>query len=328
MKVKAACFVDYYSIEELDAISQMEDLPKPFFYIGEGSNILFMKDFPGTILHSRIRFLESFQSDNGMSVRVGAGMKWDDFCEWCALRGLWGPENLSKIPGETGAAAVQNIGAYGREICDILSTIECYDMVEHKMVLFKKSECNYGYRESFFKNEGKGRYVVTAVSFNLKQDYNPVIEYGNVKQTLIDNCGRFIVHENRLTPSHVRKAVIDIRNNKLPDPANVGNAGSFFRNPYISKSQLDDIINAGYADIPHYECSDDMFKIPAAWLIDKCGWKGYVDNNVGVWEKQALIIINKTGKASPSEIKDLEDRIVNSVKEKFGIELIAEVEHV
>ena len=328
MKVKAACLAQYYSVEELDEISRMEELPKPFFHIGGGSNLLFLGDFPGTVLHSRIRFIQQFPSEDGMAVRVGAGVPWDDFCDWCAKRDLWGPENLSMIPGETGAAAVQNIGAYGREVGDIISTVECYDMVAHRMVAFRHDECAYGYRESFFKNEGKARYVVTAVTMNLKNDYSPVIDYGNLKDRLTQKYGQFVVNEKRLTPDMVRRGIMEVRAEKLPAVEETGSAGSFFRNPYVPKEKYEEIVAMGYASVPHFDNSDGSVKIPAAWLIDQCGWKGHTEGNAGVWGKQPLVIVNATGDASPEEIKGLEDKIVASVREKFGIELIPEVEHV
>lgn len=328
MKVKAACLAEYFSIEELDEISRMEDLPRPFFHIGGGSNLLFLGDYPGTVLHSGIRFIEQYPSKEGLTVRVGAGVPWDEFCLWCAKRGLWGPENLSMVPGETGAAAVQNIGAYGREIGDIVSHVECYDLLTHEKVYFLQSECAYGYRESFFKNEGKGRYVVTAVVMNLKTDYSPLIGYGNLRERIADRYGSFVVNENRLTPEIVRDCIMEVRGEKLPAVEETGSAGSFFRNPYVPAEKYEEIAAMGYASVPHFPNPDGSVKIPAAWLIDQCGWKGHTEGNAGVWPKQPLVIVNATGKASPQEIKSLEDRITASVREKFGIELIPEVEHI
>ncbi len=329
MKVKTACLVQYYSVEELDEISRMDKLPRPFFHIGGGSNLLFLKDFPGTILHSNIKFIQASPPvGGGVAARVGAAVPWDDFCDWCAKRDLWGPENLSMIPGETGAAAVQNIGAYGREIGEIVSTVECYDMAAHKMVAFNRSECSYAYRDSFFKHEGKGRYIVTAVSFALKTDYSPMIEYGDLKDRLIRRHGRFVVFEKGLTPDIVRHAVKDVRNEKLPSVAETGNAGSFFRNPYVTMETYNKIKSMGYSSVPHFENPDGSVKIPAAWLIDQCGWKGYTEGNAGVWPSQPLVLVNASGNASPEEIKSLEDKIKASVRGKFGVELIPEVEHI
>lgn len=328
IKVKATCLVEYHCVEELNEISRSEELPRPFFHIGGGSNLLFVKDFPGTILHSNIKFTDMSQSGDTVSVRVGAGVKWDDFCQWCALQGLWGAENLSMIPGEVGAAAVQNIGAYGKEVCDIISKVECFDMLELRTVCLDKSDCLYGYRESFFKKAGKGRYVVTAVDFNLSKEYSPAIGYGNVKQWLEDNCGRRLIEEKALSPMLIRQAVMAIRADKLPDVAEIGNAGSYFRNPYVDRAHFEKICDMGFDKVPHFGLDNGLVKIPAAWLIDQCGWKGYKEGNVGVWEKQALIIVNLTGEARAEEVTGLQDKIINSVREKFGIELRTEVEQV
>jgi len=325
MKVSAAKMVDYYSPEELHQIYDMEDLPKPFLHIGGGSNILFTNDYSGTILHSRIRFINADGEDE-VSVRVGAGVPWDEFCDWCARRALWGPENLSGIPGEVGAAAVQNIGAYGREVCEIISTVECYDSQTRKMVAFKPSECGYGYRTSIFKGKEKGRYVVTAVSFALTTQYDPKLDYGNVKEAVVAACGHYAVYEKALTPSKVRKVILSIRDKKLPSPKEYGSAGSFYRNPFVTKEKYEKIA-AEYPDVPHFEMPDGKVKIPAAWMIDQCGWKNYREGNVGVWS-QPLVIINATGKATPLEIMDLEDKITASVQKKFGVTLEPEVEHI
>lgn len=328
MKVKAACLVDYYSIEELVEALGNVGLPRPFFHIGGGSNILLMNDFPGTVLHSCIRFIDHTRLESGVSVRAGAGVPWDDFCLWCAERGLWGPENLSMIPGEVGAAAVQNIGAYGREVCEIISTVECFDTEQHTMVALRPEECAYGYRDSIFKNGGKGRYIVTAVSFNLREEYSPELGYGNVLEAVTRSCGQFAVHEHMLTPSQVRSVIVNIRSGKLPDPVKVGSAGSFFRNPVVPAEKYGQLARDFGETVPHYDLGGGKVKIPAAWLIDRCGWKGYRGANAGVWDSQPLVIVNATGNASPQEIKDLEDRIRASVLEKFGIELMPEVEHV
>lgn len=328
MKVKAACVADYYSIEELDSISRRVDLPLPLKSIGGGSNLLFTGDFPGTLLHSKIRFISPYANKGGVTARVGAGVPWDEFCEWCSKRDLWGPENLSSIPGDTGAAAVQNIGAYGVEIADIVSTVECYDLQAHKMVAFSKKDCAYGYRDSFFKNAGAGRYVVTAVSFCLRSEYSPVIDYGNVKDRIIAKCGSFSVYGNALTPDLVRHAIMGIRREKLPDVKEYGSAGSFFRNPYLTKEKYAAIEAMGWKDIPHFFTDDGLVKIPAAWLIDRCGLKGKSVGGAAVWEKQPLVIVNRAGNATPGDVLALEKEIVDSVEAKFGISLKPEVEHI
>lgn len=328
MDVKAACFIEYSSLEELDSIySREEDFPQPFFHIGGGSNLLFTGDFPGTILHSAIKFIE--KADDG--VRVGAGVIFDDFCGWCAEEGLWGPENLSLIPGEVGASAVQNIGAYGREVGEIIKEVECYDTLTRSMVTFPVEKCNYAYRDSFFKHEGKGRFIVTAVKFNLTREYSPVLDYGHVRESAFMAYGADVVEGNRLTPKKMRDLVISIREGKLPDPKETGSAGSFFRNPFVSNevySQVEEVaMKEGLGPVPHFP-EGGLVKIPAAWLIDKCGWKGFRDGNAGVWHSQPLVLVNLTGKASPEEIITLENKIISSVRDRFGVELSPEVEHV
>ncbi len=324
---KAACTAEYYSIDELSEICRDTELPRPFKSIGGGSNLLFTKDFGGTLLHSRIRFIEPYCSKGVCTARVGAGVPWDEFCGWCAERALWGPENLSMIPGDTGAAAVQNIGAYGVEISDIISTVECFDLQSGRMVLFGRDECAYGYRDSFFKHDG-GRYVVTAVSFSLSTEYNPVTGYGNVMDRIVEKYGSYSVYGKALTPELVRRTIMEIRREKLPDPALYGNAGSFFRNPCVTKEKFAEISGDGRTDVPHFAAEGGLVKIPAAWMIDRCGWKGYREGNVGVWEKQPLVLVNMSGKASGAEIEALEQKIRASVKERFGVELRAEVEHI
>ncbi len=328
MKARAACLAEYYSVDELDAISRRDDLPQPLKSIGGGSNILLTGDFPGTILHSKIRFIETYGDDEIVSARVGAGVPWDEFCEWSAKRDLWGPENLSMIPGDTGAAAVQNIGAYGTEIADITATVECYDLMSHKMMAFKKEDCRYAYRDSFFKSDEGRRYVVTAVTFILKRGYSPVLEYGDIKDRIIKTCGAFVVYGNSLTPGLVRRCIMDTRREKLPDTKERGNAGSFFRNPYVTKEKLDSLQRENpSAGIPHYDLPDGSVKIPAAWLIDRCGWKGKHEGGAAVWEMQPLVLVNASGCATAEDVLALEEKIKASVRERFGIELIPEVEH-
>lgn len=328
MDVKAACFIEYASLEELDSIfASPEEYPRPFFHIGGGSNLLFTGDFPGTILHSGIRFIDE---KDGVA-RVGAGVVFDEFCRWCAEKGFWGPENLSLIPGEVGASAVQNIGAYGREVGDIIVEVECYDTVDRCIVRIPVEDCRYAYRDSFFKREGKGRYIVTAVAFRITREYSPLLDYGHVRESAVAAFGADVVEGGRLTPEMMRDLVISIRGDKLPDPEKVGSAGSFFRNPFVSAEVYSNIEKVasrdGLGPVPHFPAGD-LVKVPAAWLIDKCGWKGHLEGNAGVWHNQPLVIVNATGKAEPEEITALENKITSSVRERFGVELSPEVEHV
>ena len=338
MKVRAAALLEYDSAEELSGILADErfagELPLPLFPIGGGSNLLFTGDFPGTLLHSRIRFIDPLPSEGVLSddadcqrVRVGAGVVWDEFCEWAATEGLWGPENLSLIPGEAGAAAVQNIGAYGREVCELVETVECFDLLQRQGVVFPASECRYAYRDSRFKGEWKGRYIVTAVVFRLRRDYAPVLDYGHVRAAMEKAVG-----PEPYTPLQVREGIIAIRKDKLPDPAETGSAGSFFRNPFVLPEQyrkVERIAEAeGLGPVPHFLTEDGLVKIPAAWLIDKCGWKGARRGNAGVWPVQPLVLVNATGTAMPDEILALEKEIISSVRSRFGIVLNPEVEHI
>ena len=333
MKVKASCLVEYDSAKELSDFFSDErlaaQLPLPFFHIGGGSNLLFTGDFPGTILHSGIKFIEK---KDERTIRVGAGVVWDEFCAWCSSEELWGAENLSLIPGETGAAAVQNIGAYGREIKDIIKEVECFDIVRLSKVILKKEDCAYAYRDSIFKNEFKGRYIVTAVVFSLKDEYAPELDYGNVRAAAVSAFGLDAVENERLKLKDIRDLIIDIRRKKLPDPLETGNAGSFFRNPFVSPGKYSEVhklaIAENLGEVPHFISDAGLVKIPAAWLIEKCGWKGYKGENAGVYEKQPLVLINATGKARPDDILELENKIKESVYERFGIRLEAEVEHV
>lgn len=319
MKVSCACFVEYENVAELEGLN-FDKLPRPLLHIGEGSNLLFTGDFPGTVLHSNIEYIKYV--DVGLDevpVMVGAGVNFDSFVAETCRHGLWGAENLSLIPGEVGAAAVQNIGAYGAEVKDIISGVVCYDLKEKKKCRFKQEECRYGYRSSMFKEEqNRGRYVVTSVLFRLSRKPNPRLDYQGLREALGDKA--------ELTPRDVRDAVSEIRRRKLPDPEQTGSAGSFFKNPVVSAEEFARISPDGGA--PHYLLSDGSVKIPAAWLIDSCGLKGAEQGGAQVYREQPLVIVNASGAATPEDVLALERRIVNEVKERFGVELHPEVEHI
>ena len=360
MKVKARCFMEYDSVADLVDI-EFEELARPVLHIGGGSNLLFTDDFKGTILHSKINFIEILdESSSPVFVSVGSGVIFDDFCAWAAKEGLWGAENLSYIPGEVGASAVQNIGAYGVEVKDIIHKVYCYDTLEEEFVSFSVDECEYGYRESIFKDpEVKGRFIVTHVVFALSREPKPVLDYGHLKDAVYD-CHHERSEES-VTPALIRKVIIGIRKEKLPEPSVMGSAGSFFKNPVISNEHFQCIEAVAKAEhgpdykVPHYvvestglpchsersEVIDEVaeanakesvfqkfIKIPAAWLIEQCGWKGRRSGGAAVYDKQPLVIVNYTGDAYPEEIIGLERRIIASVKEKFGVELHPEVEHI
>ena len=327
MKVKARCFMEYDSVADLVDI-EFSELARPVLHIGGGSNLLFTDDFKGTILHSKIDFIEILEGEASDTVLVsaGAGVVFDDFCAWAAKEGLWGVENLSYIPGEVGASAVQNIGAYGVEVKDVIHKVYCYDTVDEEFVSFGVEECAYGYRDSAFKNpEVKGRYVVTHVVFALSRTPQPKLDYGHLADALAGET---------LTPALIRKTIIKIRKEKLPEPSVMGSAGSFFKNPVISAEHFARIEAAAKAElgadckVPHYDLPDGTVKVPAAWMIEQCGWKGKRSGGAAVYDKQPLVIVNYTGDAYPEEIIGLEKRIISSVKTKFDIELHPEVEHI
>ncbi|MBR5274735.1 MAG: UDP-N-acetylmuramate dehydrogenase [Bacteroidales bacterium] len=344
MKVKARCFIEYDSVADLVDI-EFEELARPVLHIGGGSNLLFTDDFKGTVLHSKIDFIEILEESSSVLVSVGAGVVFDDFCAWAAKEGLWGVENLSHIPGEVGASAVQNIGAYGVEVKDVIRKVYCYDTVEEEFVSFDVEDCEYGYRDSVFKDpEVKGRYVVTHVVFALSREPRPRLEYGHLKEAvsaLLSGDPRIepsvLTHPlagGGISPTMIRKVIIKIRKEKLPEPSVMGSAGSFFKNPVISKEHFDRIEAAAKAEhgadckVPHYDLPDGMIKVPAAWMIEQCGWKGRRSGGAAVYEKQPLVIVNYTGEAYPEEIIGLEKRIIASVKAKFDVELHPEVEHI
>lgn len=327
MKVSCACFIQYDKPEDLSALD-FSSLPSPLLHIGSGSNLLFTGDFKGTVLHSGIKYIKYI--DIGLPeilVTVGAGVLFDDFVAETCSHGLWGAENLSLIPGEVGAAAVQNIGAYGVEVADIIKGVVCFDTMTGEKRTFKVSECGYSYRDSIFKHPGnKGRYIVTSVLFKLRRSYSPSLEYKGVKDAFGGEAPK--------TPLQVRNAIIGIRRKKLPDPEVMGSAGSFFKNPIVEAEKFAEIEavaktqnGADYA-VPHYCLEDGTVKVPAAWMIEQCGFKGLQMGGAAVYEHQPLVIVNLTGEASPEEIIALESRIVAEVYEKFGVELSPEVEHV
>ena len=328
MKVKARCFMEYDSVADLVDI-EFEELARPVLHIGGGSNLLFTDDFKGTILHSKINFIEILEEEGSdVLVSVGAGVVFDDFCAWAAKEGLWGVENLSYIPGEVGASAVQNIGAYGVEVKDVIRKVYCYDTVEEEFVKFDVDECEYGYRDSIFKDpEVKGRYIVTHVVFALSRTPQPRLDYGHLKAA-VESAG------SDLTAALIRKVIIKIRKEKLPEPSVMGSAGSFFKNPVITAEHFARIEAAAKAEhgpdykVPHYDLPDGMVKVPAAWMIEQCGWKGRRSGGAAVYDKQPLVIVNYTGDAYPEEIIGLERRIIASVKAKFDIDLHPEVEHI
>lgn len=306
-------YVEYASVEELqDILPTLQG--KPFMHIGGGSNLLFTRHYEGTIIHSRILGVETVEEDaDTIQLRVGSGEVWDDFVAHCVAHGWHGAENLSLIPGEVGASAVQNIGAYGVEVKDLIDEVECIDLVTGEWRVFNNSQCNYGYRSSIFKHELKGRYAVVYVDYRLSKHFQPKLEYGNLAAHLADKD---------VTPEAVRQAIIDIRRSKLPDPEQQGNAGSFFMNPVVSQEKYEEI-RREYPDVPHYDVPGGV-KIPAGWLIEQCGWKGKALGRAAVHDRQALVLVNLGG-ASGAEILHLCHTIQSEVSRQFGIDINPEV---
>lgn len=310
---KADFFMEYDSVEELKALLP-EIRDKKILHIGGGSNLLFTGDFHGVILHSRIKGMEVVEQDSEhVLLKVGASVVWDQLVEQTVENGWYGIENLSLIPGETGAAAVQNIGAYGVEAKDVIQTVHTVDLKTGEIRLFQNEECQYAYRHSIFKAELKGRYAVTHVTIRLSKIYDPKLNYGNIRQAL---------GKSEVTAKNVRQAIIDMRNEKLPDPKVLGNAGSFFMNPVVTHEKYEELKSL-YPDIPAF-VMDHGVKIPAGWLIEQAGWKGKALGKAAVHDKQALVLVNLGG-AAANDIVALSDEVRKTVSEKFGIEISPEV---
>ena len=321
MDVKASRFVEYASVEELRGLWNAErEAVAHALHIGGGSNLLFASDYEGLILHSAIKgYTVVKETEEEVEVRVGAGEVWDDFVAYTVANGWYGAENLSLIPGEVGASAVQNIGAYGVEAKDLIVSVDTFGLETGEERRFMREECRYAYRESVFKQKLKGKYAVTFVTYRLKK--HPVfhLEYGNIRAEL-EKQGCQVDLEN------VRQIIIAIRQAKLPDPKVLGNAGSFFMNPVVPKMQFEALL-AQYPDMPHYPVDDAHVKIPAGWMIDRCGWKGKRVGHAGVHEKQALVLVNCCG-AAGKEVMHLAEEIVASVRERFGVTIRPEVNYI
>lgn len=316
--IDAKCqrYIEYATEDE--AVLLACELKKPFMVIGGGSNLLLTKDYEGTVVRSAINGCEQLSDDgNDVLVRVGSGEEWDAMVAHFVENGWYGAENLSLIPGDVGASAVQNIGAYGMEVCQLIERVEAVEIGNGRKVSFSTAECQYGYRQSRFKNEWRGRFLITYVTYRLKHEFSPRIDYGNVQQEL---KSRGI---DKPTASELRQVIVDIRKAKLPDPKEQGNAGSFFINPVVSRSKFESI-QKEYPQMPHYFVDDEHEKIPAGWMIDQCGWKGRTIGHAGVHDKQALVLVNR-GSATGQEIVNLCQMIQNDVLERFGIEIHPEV---
>jgi UDP-N-acetylmuramate dehydrogenase len=319
IEAKARFFAEVGTIEELKAIllsPAYQAIPK--LILGGGSNLLFTQDFEGLVIKMGIKGIEKMREDNeNIWIKVGAGENWHDFVMYCLEQGWYGVENLSLIYGTVGAAPMQNIGAYGVELREIFDLLIAIDRETGNQQFFTYADCKFGYRESVFKHDLKDKYVITEVIFQLCKKQHLNTSYGAIQQTLAE------MGINQPTPKTISEAVIKIRRSKLPNPEQVGNAGSFFKNPEILKSHFENL-RAQYPNMPSYPAGEQKVKVPAGWLIEQCGWKGRRVGNTGVHKDQALVIVNYGG-ATGLEIKELANKIQVSVIEKFDIHLDTEV---
>ncbi len=319
LSVVARELIEYGSEEDLRAIfANAESAPKGWMVLSGGNNVLFKSDVEQTLLTPTAVGIEVVEEcDETTTIRVEAGAEWDDVVEWCVERGLWGIENLSLIPGKAGAAPVQNIGAYGVELKDVVVSVEYFDPLALDTYILMGDECNFGYRESIFKRELKGRAIVTAITIRLTKRENPRCGYADVMARVEERGGA--------TLRNIREVICEIRREKLPDPEELGNAGSFFKNPAVDNAKAEEL-KAQYPNMPLYTIDNDPTrkKLAAGWLIDQVGMKGYREGSVGVHTRQALVLVNYGG-ATGEQIVELSQRIRSMVVERFGVEIESEV---
>lgn len=318
VSAKASFFVEVCTIGELrEAIQFADEKRLKILVLGGGSNTIFIKDFTGLVLHISLLGKKFSSVEDGILVKVAAGENWHDFVLKCVEMGIGGIENLSLIPGSVGAAPIQNIGAYGVELEDVFESLEAFMLDSKEIRTFSKSDCKFGYRDSIFKKELKGKAIITSVTFKLFRNGEVNTSYKALSD-LLESKGL-----SKPTIKDVSDAVIEIRQSKLPDPKEIGNTGSFFKNPVISVQQFD-LLKSEFPELPSYPVTERLVKIPAGWLIDKAGWKGKRIGDAGVHSKQALVLVNH-GKATGEEIWNLAEEIRLSIKEKFNIILTPEV---
>ena len=320
---KCGRFLEYASVAEAVEVAGMIS-SSPFLIIGGGSNLLLTADYPGTVVTPAPMADVSSGvclDSKSLTLRCWAGLVFDDVVDYCVGNGLYGLENLSLIPGQVGASAVQNIGAYGAEVKDVICSVEAVEIATGKVVTIPAEECHYAYRQSRFKGEWRNRFLITHVTYRLSASFAPHVDYGNIRAEL-DAKGIATP-----TARQLREVIIDIRNAKLPDPKVEGNAGSFFMNPIVSRERFE-AIRKDYPTMPFYEVrngqEDSSYKIPAGWMIDQCGWKGKTIGPAGVHSRQALVLVNKGG-ATGSDIVRLMNAVQHDVSERFGISLQPEV---
>jgi len=318
IEAKAAFFCEINTIDALSKALQLNEYPEKFILSG-GSNMLFTKDIDALVLHINMKGKEIVQeNEDEVILKVMAGENWHELVLWTLDQDYGGLENMSLIPGNTGTSPIQNIGAYGVELKDVFESCEAMVIATQKIKTFAKTDCNFGYRESYFKNEGKGKYIITSVQFKLtKKNHQLNTSYGSIDTELVKKG------IESATIKTISDAVIAIRTSKLPDPKVLGNSGSFFKNPIISAQEFQ-AFSKNNMDAPFYKISDNEYKIPAGWLIEQCGFKGKRFGEAGVHKNQALVLVNY-GDAKGSEILALANNIIDAVKKKFNIFILPEV---
>ena len=315
MDVRAKIYAEYRSVDELRELLQ-QYRGERLLHIGAGSNLLFTGDFNGVVLHSAMRRARATrEDDNHVFIEAENGLVLDELIAQLCDMGLSGMENLSYIPGEVGASAVQNVGAYGVEAKDVITEVRALAIADGSERTFTNAECCYGYRDSIFKNDLRGQYIITGVTYRLDKQFVPKLDYGNLRGEVGANP----------TPMDVREAVIRIRKQKLPEVSEIGSAGSFFKNPIVPREQYE-AIAAQYERVPHFD-QEGGVKIPAAWLIEQCGWKGKTIGGAQCYAKQPLVLVN-TGNATPQDVITLAQNICDSVHDKFGITISPEVNYI
>lgn len=315
LNVRAKIFAEYHNVDELRELLDRYQGER-ILHIGAGSNLLFTNDFDGVILHSAMRRCRALQEDDEhVLIEAENGVVLDELIAQLCDMGLSGMENLSYIPGEVGASAVQNVGAYGVEAKDVITEVRVLRMADKQEVVMRAEDCQYGYRSSIFKGELRDKCIVTHVTYRLNKQLEPQLDYGNLRSEVGDNP----------TVMDIRNAVIRIRKQKLPEVSELGSAGSFFKNPIVPREQYE-AIAAQYERVPHYE-QDGGVKIPAAWLIEQCGWKGKTMGGAQCYPKQPLVLVN-LGNATPEDIINLAAAICQSVQDKFNITISPEVNYI
>ncbi|MDQ8005729.1 MAG: UDP-N-acetylmuramate dehydrogenase [Pedobacter sp.] len=318
INVNAKLFANITSEEDLaEVFSNPLVKENKLLVLGGGSNMLFTRDYDGLVLKVSINGISVKEVGDDVFVTAGAGEVWDDLVKYCVSKGYAGIENLTLIPGTVGASPIQNIGAYGVEIKDVLESCTAFEIATGEIKTFSRADCEFAYRESVFKGKLKGKYIITSVTYKLSKTANVQTHYGAINTEMER---REITNP---TIADVSEVVAAIRVSKLPDPSTIGNAGSFFKNPIIDKTVFDELVSQ-FPDMPHYPAPDTRVKLAAGWLIEACGFKGIVDGNTGTWKNQALVLVNHGG-ATGQEVYRFSEKIINTVQQKFGVLLEREV---